>query len=364
MQIKPNFPLASLTTFRIGGLAKYYVKISSQDELFEALQFANTEKLELLVLGGGSNMLVSDKGFDGLVVDIDLKGIEINDVEAGVEMKIAAGENWDDVVALATLKELWGVENLSNIPGKTGAFPVQNVGAYGQEASQVVKEVEVWDIVEEKKRVIPNIECGFEYRKSNFNSEWKNKFIILSVTLSLKKDPAPNLSYSDVHKYFEDKSITTPTIVEIRKAVIEIRSNKFPDLNELGCAGSFFKNIILTPQQYFDLEKKLADNFSEEIVERLREIKNRFRQIKSIKIPAAFLIDICGLKGKTIGGAKLWEKQPLVIVNTGTATALDVAGLFKVVQKQVFNSTGIVLMPEPEFIGFSEIELANYLNLN
>jgi len=364
MHIQPEFSLASLTTFRIGGPAKYYAKISSRDELFEVLAFAKKEGLSMLVLGGGSNALVSDKGFDGLVIEIDLKGVDITDLPDGAEVKLGAGENWDDVVATVVFNGFWGIENLSGIPGKVGAFPVQNVGAYGQEASQVVKEVEVWDLLEEKILVIPNIECGFEYRKSNFNSEWKDKFVILSVTLKLKKDPSPNLSYGDVEKYFTANNNLTPSINEIRSAIIQIRQSKFPNLNEFGCAGSFFKNIILTPEQYLVLEGLLEKNFTPEVVKRLREIKDRFKQIKSIKIPAAFLIDICGLKGKTLGGAKLWEKQPLVIVNTGKATSADVAGLFKIVQKEVHGKTGITLLPEPEFIGFSEHELANYLNLN
>lgn len=363
MNIQENFPLASLTTFKIGGAARYYAKVTTQEELVAALSLAEEKDLPVLVLGSGSNILVSDKGFDGLVIETALRGVEVSQTDTSAEIKAAAGEPWDEVVALASLNDFWGIENLSGIPGTMGGFPVQNVGAYGQEASQTIKEVEAWDIQEKKVVKFTNEQCGFEYRHSNFNSEWRGKFVILSVTLTLSRTPKPNLSYRDVEKYFTEKNITTPSITEIRTAVIEIRKGKFPDLLEFGCAGSFFKNFILTPQQYLDLEAKLSKEFPPEVAERLREIKERFNQIKSIKIPAAFLIDICGLKGKSVGGAKLWEKQPLVIVNTGKATAHDVASLFQQVQKEVEQKTGLKLMPEPEFIGFTDSEITHYLNL-
>lgn len=363
MTIQDNILLAPLTTFKIGGVAKYYVKVNTQEDLLSALSFAQEKDIPVLVLGSGSNMLVSDRGFQGLVIESAFKGIGIKETDTGAEVKAAAGENWDDVVAFAALNNFWGIENLSGIPGTVGAFPVQNVGAYGQEASQVIKEVEVWDIEEKRTRVITNEECGFDYRHSNFNSEWQGKFVILNVVMELSKQAKPNLTYRDVEKYFLEKKISTPTITDIRFAILEIRKGKFPDLNEFGCAGSFFKNFILTPQEYLTLEEKLTKEFSPEVVTKLKEIKERFNQIKSIKIPSAFLIDICNLKGKTLGGAKLWEKQPLVIVNTGSAKAIEVAGLFSLVQKEVLSRTGLKLMPEPEFIGFEEIEIAKYLNL-
>jgi UDP-N-acetylmuramate dehydrogenase len=348
LNIQEQYSLSNLTTFRIGGAADYFVSVSSLEELKEALKYAEEKSLPILIMGSGSNMLVSDAGFRGVVIDVNIKGVEFTENEQTVEVKAQAGEIWDEVVALAVFRELWGIENLSNIPGKVGGFPVQNVGAYGQEAALVIKSVEVYDLADSEVKTFSNEDCGFEYRQSNFNTIWKNKFVILSVTMALSKQPKPNLSYVDLQKYFQNNS--NPSLAEIRQAIIEIRKNKFPDLSELGCAGSFFKNLILTPGQYLELKETITKNFSPEVVARLEEIKYRFVQIKSIKIPAAFLIDICGLKGQQLGGAKLWEKQPLVIVNTGTATATDVLGLYERVCKTVFEKTGMSLDHEPEFI--------------
>lgn len=364
MDFKQKINLSELTTFRLGGSADFYCVAQSVADLKAGVEFARQKKMATLILAGGSNLLVSDTGFRGLVIKIDLKGIEfLRDDEEGAEIKVAAGEIWDDVVSLAILKDLWGIENLSNIPGKTGAIPIQNVGAYGQEASLVVKSVEALNLEELEVQILANADCGFEYRQSNFNTIWQDKFAILSVTFRLSRKPNPNLSYIDVKKYFTAAQKTNPTLTEIRQAIIDIRRQKFPDLSQFGCVGSFFKNLILTPQQYLELEKKIRQNFPPAMAARLDEIKHKFPQVKGIKIPSAFLIDNCGLKGKSVGGAKLWENQPLVIVNTGKATTADVAELFKQVRQEVFAKTGMTLMNEPEFVGFTQEERNNYFKL-
>lgn len=364
MQMESNYPLSKLTTFRIGGEALWFVEVANESELVEALNFAKEKSLPILILGGGSNVLVSDKGFAGLVIKVSIKGKDIiseNDQE--VWLKIGSGEIWDEVVEFAVAKNYWGLENLSNIPGFTGGVPVQNVGAYGQESSQIIETVEASDMKSLEKKVFSNAECGFGYRTSKFNTDWKNKYVILSVTFKLSKNPKPNITYADVKKYFTDNA--NPTQTQIRQAIIEIRKNKFPDLAEFGTAGSFFKNLILSEEQYQILEQKVKENFGGSGADKLVQIKNKFPQVNSIKIPTAFLLDLCGLKGKSVGSVKLWEKQPLAIVNTGNAKASDVVELFQQVCQEVRDKTGMELRAEPEFVGdFTDVQIGTDLRIN
>ncbi len=348
MKTEENYPLSKLTTFHIGGTALFFVEIENESELLEALDLAKKKNLPVLIMGGGSNLLVSDQGFAGLVIKISIKGKDVvSENENEAYLKVGSGEIWDEVVEHTVAKNLWGVENLSGIPGLSGAIPVQNVGAYGQEASLVVEKVEVLDLQTLEKKSIANTECGFGYRKSNFNTAWKNKYAILSITFKLSKQPKSNLSYADVKKYFEGK--TNPSQAEIRTAVISIRKNKFPDINILGNAGSCFKNPILDNKQFDSLQENIKKNFDQTVLDKLLETRQRLQG----KVPAAFLIDICGLKGSVVGKAKLWDRQPLVIVNEGNAKATDVVELFNKVKSEVLTKTGIELEPEPEFVGFN-----------
>jgi UDP-N-acetylmuramate dehydrogenase len=347
MDFKPNQPLSELTTFRIGGPASFFVEITNETELTEALDFARSKKLQVQIIGGGSNLIVTDRGFNGLVIKIAVKGKEIvNEGDFEILLKVGSGEVWDEVVDFTVSKNLWGVENLSAIPGLTGAIPVQNVGAYGQEASLVVDSVEVSNLATGEKKTFNSPECGFGYRQSNFNTIWKNNYAIMYVIFKLSKQPKPNLSYVDVKKYFEANP--NPTQAEIRNAITEIRKNKFPDTNQLGNAGSCFKNLILDNDIFNKLEENISKNFDSATVERLRQTKEKLNG----KVPAAFLIDICGLKGRSVGGARLWEKQPLVIVNAGNAKASDIVELINQVKSEVLAKTGMELQIEPELIGF------------
>jgi UDP-N-acetylmuramate dehydrogenase len=355
MNFQPNYSLSKLTTFRIGGEALWFVEIASKEELLEALDFAKSKSLPVLTIGGGSNLLVSDQGFAGLVIKITIKGIEVaSENNQEVLLKVGSGEVWDHVVEFAVKNGYWGIENLSNIPGLTGGIPVQNVGAYGQEASQVVRHMEVVDLKTGEFKILINHDCDFSYRSSKFNTEWKGKYAILSVSFQLSKHPKPNLSYNDVHKYFESRP--EPTQRQIRAAIIEIRKNKFPDLSEFGTAGSFFKNVLLTRAQYDATLRLLQQNFGEEAADKLVVVITKFLQLNdNVKIPAAFLIDICGLKGRKVGNARLWDRQPLVIINEGNAKASDVIELFQQVKLEVKEKTGLDLVQEPEFVGFENI---------
>lgn len=358
MKIKEKQNLAKYTTFNIGGDADYFCAALTLDDVKEAVAFAKAKKLPTLVLGGGSNMLISDKGFKGLVIDINLKGWEAKQTDGHVWLRVSAGEDWDNVVEQAVKKGWWGIENLSHIPGKTGAIAVQNVGAYGQEASHVIETVTVLEKSSGQIFGIDKFSCNFSYRKSIFNSTQKNKFIILDILFKLSKIPRPNLWYRDLNLKFLGKK---PSLPEIRKAVIEIRDKKFPfpDKPKCGNAGSFFKNVILDKNQLDQVAKSIEKNLGKQAAEAFGQ--RIILMHDHVKIPSAFLMELCGLKGFKTEKVKINENQPLVIINhSGKAKAADVLALAKKVISEVHNKTGLRLEIEPELIGFTQEELKRY----
>jgi len=356
MEIKENIKLAPYTTFKIGGEAKFFCVVKDQFDALNAYEFARENHQDVFILGGGSNVLISDAGFNGLVAKVENKGIEVlHEDESLVTLKIASGEVWDEVVSFAVKNNWWGIENLSHIPGSTGAIAVQNVGAYGQEASNILKSVTVFDKETHQILELDNNQCGFTYRKSVFNSTQKGKYIIFYITLKLSKIVNPILSYRDIKAKFDGKN---PSINEIRQAVIEIRDKKYPFPTEarLGNAGSFFKNPILDNNALESLKVQIASAFGKKQAEAL--VVKVFKDGDKVKVPAAFLMEICGLKDVAEGGTKINHNQPLVIVNeTGKATAKDVLSLAKKVIASVYEKTGIKFSVEPELIGFSKIDL-------
>jgi UDP-N-acetylmuramate dehydrogenase len=363
--IKRNVPLKLYTTFKIGGPARYFAEVGAPDELGEALDFARAEHLDLFVLGGGSNILVSDRGFAGLVLHPVNRGIAVRAEDADtVLLEIQAAEVWDDVVAYTVERGWWGIENLSHIPGQTGAAVVQNIGAYGQQLSDVLEAVNAVDLETGQTRALGREECGLSYRKSMFNSTARGRLLITSITLRLKKRGAPNLSYADVRNFFSDCT-GSPAQREIREAIIAIRDRKFPFPREEkgGNAGSFFKNLTLSEDEYQALEKRMAAEFGPAELERLRELRKRFAGREGIKIPTAFLMEICGLKGLRVGEAQVNETQPLVLLNLGGATARDVMSLAKDVRHTLHARAAVVVNLEPELVGFSHEEVRDYLGL-
>ncbi len=355
MEIQKDIPLGPHTSFFIGGPAKYFCEVSNIDDLIEGIDFARKQELEVFLLGGGSNILVSDNGFNGLVIKIVEQGIKITkETDSEVFLEIAAGQSWDSVVQFAVEKELWGIENLSHIPGNCGAFAVQNVGAYGQEASQTLTEVKVCEKSTGEIKSLTNSECGFEYRASIFNREQKGEYIILGITLLLRKSGKPNLIYGDLTDYFRAKTEGDISLVEIRDAIIEIRNRKypFPVSPETGSAGSFFRGPLISRDEWKSFEQKISKNFGSEVTKRLEGMKTRLEVPQGFKTPSAFLIEICGFKGLQNGGALVNPAQGAVILNTGTATSANVLSLFKRVCDGVYEKTGITLEHEPEFVGF------------
>lgn len=318
-------PLARHTTFRIGGPARFFIEVKTVPDLVEAVAYTAMAKLPYLTLGGGSNLLISDAGFDGVVIKVEVEGIEFPEKDLLV---VGAGEVWDDVVAAAVSRNLSGIENLSYIPGNAGAAPVQNIGAYGAEIKEVIEWVEVFDPLIMGVRSLTNSECRFGYRDSLFKSEEGKNLIVTRIAMRLRENGKPNISYKDLAVYFTGKEETT--IAEVRNAVIEIRKKKLPDVAEVGTAGSFFKNPIVTESKYVELVEKYPDLPSFAAGEGFK------------KIPLAWVLDkICGLNGYKEGNVGLYKTQPLALVNFGGATANDIKNLAASIEAQVKEKTGI-----------------------
>ncbi len=340
IKIQENISLAEFTTFKIGGNARFFVRAENESEIIEAFNFADEHDFDVFVLGGGSNVLISDQGFDGLVLQIALRGIAFKD-----NIVIAqAGEDWDVFVAKCVENDLQGVECLSGIPGFTGGTPVQNVGAYGQEVSETITKVRAFDRKSKLILELSNEECKFAYRTSIFNSSDSNRFIVLAVTFELKQNAQPKIVYKDLREYFRDKN---PDLAETRQAVLEIRRAKSMVIDENDpnskSAGSFFKNPIVSNEKLAEMSVKFPDLV----------IPNFKFDEQNVKIPAAWLIENSGFqKGFRKGRAGISTKHTLALVNFDNADAEEIISLQNEIQMQVEKKFGISLIPEPVFVGF------------
>ncbi|HTV54413.1 MAG TPA: UDP-N-acetylmuramate dehydrogenase [Terriglobia bacterium] len=364
--ILDNHLLKPYTSFKIGGLASFFAPVETCQRLEGVLDFAEAKRLPLFVLAGGSNVLISDAGLMAVVIHPLMRGISlVREDSREVWLRAGAGELWDGLVAYATKHEWWGIENLSHIPGQVGAALVQNIGAYGQQISDVMESAGIADLSSGETTSLSREECKFGYRQSIFNTTHKGRYVILSVTLRLSKQPNSNLSYPDVRNWFERSGNLRPSIQEIRDAITRVRDRKFPFPREEvgGNAGSFFKNIVLTREAYETLERRFQNNFSAAELSRLRELRSRFSSGNAIKVPTAFLVEVCGFRGYRAGGVQVNEAQPLVLVNRGGATAREVMLLARTVRQTIFARTGIAISIEPELVGFSRSELDEYLRL-
>jgi len=341
MHIEENVPLAPLTTFAIGGPARHFAQVQDIQEMREAFAFAKAHELPVFVLGGGSNLLVSDKGYDGLVIKIKLMGVEIQQDETNAVSVICiacAGEGWDALVERACREKYWGIENLSGIPGTVGGAVVQNIGAYGAALSEVLLWAEVFDTRDNKIKMFSAAECGFDYRDSVFKHT--PELVVLRAAFKLSTAPKPNISYKDLAKLFSDSSLE---IGAIREAVLAIRKGKFPDLGVEGTAGSFFKNPIVEPSQARALAKQYPGlpMFT-------------MPETSGVKVPLAWFLDykngVIDMRQVKSGGARLYEKQPLVIAAKKGSSADDVKTLMREVQKQVKEKIHIEIEPEVKII--------------
>ncbi len=350
MQLQENIPLAPLTTFRIGGPARFFVEADTPAAVQQAVASARSRNLPLFVLGGGSNLVVADSGWPGLVLKIAITGIEQlpGSHEGKTLFQVGAGESWDRFVSHAVAEQCAGVECLSGIPGSVGGTPVQNVGAYGQEVSQTIDSLEVFDVKDGQVRELCREACGFSYRASIFNTTERGRFIVLRVTYALIPGGDAHIEYADLKRHFAGRE-SRPNLAETREAVRHIRALKgmliVKDDPDCRSAGSFFKNPVLTEAQHEDLRQRaLAKGFPAPTYPALEASK---------KVSAAWLVEKSGFaRGYGFGHVGISSKHSLAIVNRGGATAAEVLDLKNEIQQRVEEIWGILLDPEPVMVGF------------
>lgn len=337
MDILQNQPMHNHTTMGLGGPAKFLTLIESENELLEALQFAEVNKLKIIVLGGGSNIIFSDAGFDGLVIINRILGLNI-DENTGVA-KVGSGEEWDNFVENTVSTGLVGVEALSLIPGTVGAAPVNNIGAYGQDVKKTIINVRAYDINLKGFVELTNDDCIFRYRDSIFKSNEYGRYIITRVDFQLNKIPSEYEppKYASIETALAKKGIHKPNPQDIRDLVIDIRKEKLPDPKVIHNTGSFFKNPIVT------------NEFRNSILEKYPHAVYFDYHGKS-KLAAGWLIENAGLKGYSQDGIKVYEKQALVLVNEGSRSFASLDGMKKHIQKTVHEKYAVTLEPEPEII--------------
>ena len=327
-----DYSLLNHNTFGMDVKAKRYVEYDSEEELKTLIP---TLESEVLHMGGGSNLLFKGD-FAGTVLHSAIRGIEIVE-EKGDEVlvRVGAGEVWDDFVAWAVAQGLGGVENLSLIPGEVGASAVQNIGAYGVEAKDVIALVEAVELQNGQKRIFGTLECDYAYRQSIFKKQLKGKYAITYVTYCLQKKPQLKLEYGNIKAVLGEKKDLT--IADVRQAIIDIRNAKLPDPKVQGNAGSFFMNPVVSREKFLSIQKDYPNM--------------PFYEVESgVKIPAGWMIDQCGWKGKSLGRAGVHDKQALVLVNLGGATSNEIIALCETVCKDVYEKFGIEIHPEVNLI--------------
>ncbi|NND79115.1 MAG: UDP-N-acetylmuramate dehydrogenase [Maribacter sp.] len=337
MKIQKNISLKKYNTFGINAKAKFFCEIKSTHELQKTLQL--NDYPDRLILSGGSNMLLA-KDIEALVLYINIKGKEIiAEDDDHVHLKVMAGEVWHDMVLWCLEHNYGGLENMSLIPGNTGTAPIQNIGAYGVELKEVFECCEVMNIEDQSTRSFTTEDCNFGYRDSYFKNEGKGKYIITSVTFKLtKRNHKLNTSYGAINAELERKGIKNPTIKDVSEAVVTIRQSKLPDPAELGNSGSFFKNPVLSKSEF------------DQFISRHPDAKYFMVSDDEYKIPAGWLIEQCGFKGKRYGDAGVHKNQALVLVNYGSATGAEIIGLAEKIMEKVHETYGIRISPEVNII--------------
>ena len=348
MLIRENVPLAQLTTLGVGGRARFFAEAGSPEQARQAVHYAGERRLPLFVLGGGSNLVICDSGWPGLVLRMRITGVQEREEGGEAIFEAGAGEEWDTFVARAVARDCAGIECLSGIPGSVGGTPVQNVGAYGQEVSETIESVQVLDLKDGQLRELCNPACGFAYRTSIFNTSERGRYIILRVTYALASGGSPHIEYADLKKYFSGRQ-NTPTLAEVREAVRAIRASKamliVPGDEDCRSAGSFFKNPVLSAEEHQRLCARAAALGL--------QVPSYPALSAQRKVSAAWLVEHSGLaKGYTRGRVGISRKHALAIVNRGGATAADVVALKNEIQQRVAETFGVQLSPEPVFVGF------------
>ena len=332
-----HFDLSKHNTFGIHASCKRFVEIDTAEEAAAFFPSLHDTDLPLLIIGGGSNLLLT-ADFPGTVVRSAIKGISAEERDGEVWLRCGSGETWDDVVALCVQRGWYGAENLSLIPGDVGASAVQNIGAYGTEVKDIVERIEAVDISTGERVQIPASECQYGYRDSRFKHEWHQRFFITAVTYRLSLSFEPRLDYGNIREMLSQEGITQPTAAQLRQVIIDIRNAKLPDTKVEGNAGSFFVNPVVSREKYEQLAVKYP-GMPHYMIDDCHE-----------KIPAGWLIEQCGWKGRTLGRAGVHHRQALVLVNKGGATGEEVLRLCETVKADVRRKFGIEIHSEVNII--------------
>ena len=328
-----NYSLKAHNTFGIDAKCSRFLEYESVDEALVVAEILREAGTPYIIIGGGSNLLLT-KDFEGIVVHSAMKGVSFGNRE----MRCGSGEVWDDMVALSIRRGLYGMENLSLIPGDVGASAVQNIGAYGAEVQDVLLELDAVEIATGQMRTISRTQCEFAYRQSRFKKDWKNKYLITSVTYALKTVFVPRLDYGNIREEISRRGIGEPTPQQLRDTIIAIREAKLPDPKVTGNAGSFFMNPIVSRETYELLAKQYEGMPHYDVDD------------DHVKIPAGWMIDRCGWKGKSLGRAGVHDKQALVLVNLGGATGAEIVALCEAIRKDVKGRFGIEIHPEVNIV--------------
>ena len=344
---RERVPLQPFSTLGVGGSARWFVEAERIEDVAAAHRWSQEHSVPLFVLGGGSNLVIADEGFDGLVLRVGIRGLAIAEESHSTVVTAGAGESWDGLVEMLVGRGLAGVECLSGIPGTVGGTPIQNVGAYGQEVSDTIAGVTVYDTVERRTQNLSGEDCRFSYRMSRFKTSDAGRFVVCDVTFRVNAGP-PTLTYADVIAYAARMNLVHPTLVDVRNAVIEIRRRKGMVLDaadpDTRSVGSFFMNPVVTG----DVRERIASATGE-------AVPGYTSDESHVKIPAAWLIERAGFsKGYSDGPVRISTKHPLAIVNRGTASAREVVRFASAIKRGVADRFGVWLRPEPVFVGFSQ----------
>ncbi len=334
MIIREKESLRALNTFDIDVYADYFAEIYSSEDLQEILEHPVFHRHDSLILGGGSNILFL-RNYEGLIIKNEIRGIEVlREDKDSAWLKVGSGEIWHDFVLYTLNRNYFGLENLSLIPGTVGAAPIQNIGAYGVELKDFFHSLTAINLLTGREELFKKADCGFGYRDSIFKHEAKNKYFITSVTLQLRKAQSVNIDYGNISDVLRENNITTPTPQDVSNAVISIRKSKLPDPNQLGNAGSFFKNPIIQ-RPIFEILKMQYPDVPYYDIDQLH-----------VKVPAGWLVEQCGWKGKQFGNVGVHNKQALVLVNFSNATGKEVYNLSQDITASVLEKFGIELERE------------------
>ena len=337
LQIQQNVSLKNFNTFGVDVKAAYFIEINHKDELVELFLDPQWLAMGILVLGGGSNMLLVND-FNGLAIRINIRGIEHRIKQTEVFVEAGAGEVWNDLVNFCIAREYAGLENLSLIPGSVGASPIQNIGAYGVELKDVFYSCEALDLTNGDFKTFSNEDCKFGYRESVFKTEFKGRYIIVSVKFRLSLMPDLKLHYGAIGEELTRRGITAPTIKHVSQVVSHIRVSKLPDPSTIGNAGSFFKNPVISTKEFDELKESFPG------------IVHFPAPNGQVKLAAGWLIEQCGWKGKTVGNTGTWHNQALVLVNHGGATGREVYALSSQIIDSVYTKFGVTLQREVNII--------------